>query len=64
MQASTRKRSVVWGSLLILFGIFSLFEFYADLSSMVWAGMLALAGLFVLVVYLTDRSNRTLLLPV
>ena len=64
MQASSRKQSVVWGGLLILFGIFSLVEFYADLSSMAWAGMLALAGLFVLVVYITDRSNRTLLLPV
>ena len=64
MQASSRKQSVVWGGLLILFGIFSLIEFYTDLSTQAWAGMLALAGLFALIVYLTDRSNRALLLPV
>lgn len=64
MQTPSRKQSVVWGGLLILFGIFSLVEFYADLSSLAWAGMLALAGLFALIVYLTDRANRALLLPV
>ena len=63
MKAGSRKQGIVWGGLLILFGIMALVETYTDLSPWVWVSVLVIAGLLVLLVYLTDRSEYGLLLP-
>jgi hypothetical protein len=63
MNSSSRKQGIVWGSLLILFGIMALVETYTDLGPWVWAIVLAAVGLLVFLVYLTDRSDYGLLIP-
>ena len=63
MKSLARKQSLVWGILLILFGVMALVETYTDLSAWVWVALLAAAGLVVFGVYLTDRSERGLLIP-
>jgi hypothetical protein len=62
MKAGSRKQGIVWGGLLILFGIMALVEVYTDLSPWIWFIVLALAGSIVLLVFLTDRSDYSLLL--
>jgi hypothetical protein len=63
MDSRARRQSLIWGSMLILFGIVALVEMYADLTAWVWSAVLALAGLVVFGVYLTDRSDWGLLIP-
>jgi hypothetical protein len=63
MKSQARKQSLVWGGLLILFGVMALVETYTDLTAWVWAAILAAAGLVVFAIYLTDRSERGLLIP-
>jgi len=63
MDSRARRQSLIWGSILILFGIVALVEMYADLTAWVWSAVLALAGLVVFSVYLTDRSDWGLLIP-
>jgi hypothetical protein len=62
MRLSSRKQSLVWGSLLILFGVMALLEQLIDLSPWIWVGVLAVSGLVVLAIYLTDRAAWELLL--
>jgi hypothetical protein len=62
MKAGSRKQGIVWGGLLILFGIMALVEVYTDLSPWIWFIVLALAGLLVLLVFLSDRRDYSLLL--
>jgi hypothetical protein len=62
MRSPSRKQSVVWGSLLVFFGVLALVEQFVDLSSWVWVGALAASGLGVFAVFLTDRSVWGLLL--
>ena len=62
MMSSSRKQSVVWGSLLVFFGVLALVEQFVDLSSWVWVGALAASGLGVFAVYLTERTAWGLLL--
>lgn len=59
----TRKQGLVWGGLLILFGVMSLVETYTDLTAWTWVVILAAAGLGAFGVYLTDRSEWALLIP-
>lgn len=59
----TTKQSIVWGSLLILFGLISLLELFMDLAPWTWVAILALAGLGSFLLYLTDRHNWPLLIP-
>jgi hypothetical protein len=54
---------LIWGGLLILFGVMALIETYTDLTAWVWVAILAAAGLVVFGVYLTDRSQWGLLIP-
>jgi hypothetical protein len=54
---------MIWGGLLILGGVLSLWDYYADISSWLWVGILTVAGLIILGVYLTDRSDLILLIP-
>ena len=63
MKSQARKQSLVWGGLLILFGVMALVETYTDLTAWVWVAILAAAGLVVFGVYLTDRSEWGLLIP-
>ncbi|MFN2271832.1 MAG: hypothetical protein ACK2US_13400 [Anaerolineae bacterium] len=62
MKLSSRKQSVVWGSLLVLFGVLAMIEQFVDLSPWVWVGVLAVSGLGVFAIYLTERSAWGLLL--
>ena len=64
MQSQSRRQALVWGSLLILFGVMALVATLTDLSAWVWVIVLAVAGLLVFGVYLSDRSDPTLLIPV
>jgi hypothetical protein len=63
MQSQTKRQALVWGGLLILFGVMWLVATLVDLSAWVWVVILALAGLGAFGVYLTDRSDLTLLIP-
>jgi hypothetical protein len=63
MKSQARKQSLVWGGLLILFGVMALVETYTDLTAWVWVAILAAAGLGVFGIYLTDRSQWGLLIP-
>jgi hypothetical protein len=63
MKSQARKQGIVWGGLLILFGVMALVETYTDLTAWVWVAILAAAGLGVFGVYLTDRSQWGLLIP-
>jgi len=63
MKSQTRKQALVWGGLLILFGVITLLETFTDLTAWTWVALLAAAGLGVFTVYLTDRSDRGLLIP-
>ena len=56
------KRNIVWGGLLILFGILALVETFYTLGAWVWIAVLAVSGIGVLGVYTTDRSEKTLLI--
>jgi hypothetical protein len=63
MKSEARKQGIIWGGLLIFFGVVALVEAYTDLSAWVWVAILAAAGLGVLGIYLTDRSQWGLLIP-
>jgi hypothetical protein len=63
MKTQARRQDVVWGGLLLLFGVMALVETYTDLSAWVWVAILAAAGLGAFGVYLTDRSDWGLLIP-
>ena len=55
------KQSLVWGGLLILFGVVALLETFADLSAWAWVAVLVAGGLGVYAVYVTDRTEKWLL---
>ena len=63
METKFRKHRIVWGSLLIFFGLLSLVETYTDLTAWTWVVLLAAGGLGVFGVYLTERSDWGLLIP-
>jgi len=63
MTSQTRKQALVWGGLLIFFGVITLLETFTDLTAWTWVALLAAAGLGVFAVYLTDRSDWGLLIP-
>ena len=57
MKTKSNKQSLVWGGLLILFGVLGLVEVYTDLAAWVWVAMLAAAGMGIFGIYLTERSE-------
>jgi hypothetical protein len=63
MKSQTRKQSLIWGGLLVLFGVVLLLETFTDLTAWVWVGILVTGGLGVFAVYLIDRSDWGLLIP-
>jgi len=63
MESRSRKSGMVWGGLLILFGVMSLVQVYTELTTWLWVTVLAAAGLAVFLIYLTDRSDWGVLVP-
>lgn len=63
MEKRSGWQNVLWGGLLIYFGLVGLAELYFTLNEWAWAGILTLAGFFPLLVFLGDRSQVILLLP-
>ena len=63
MQSQTKRQGLVWGGLLILFGVIGLVATVTALSAWIWVAILAVAGLGAFGVFLTDRSEPTLLIP-
>jgi hypothetical protein len=57
------KSSLVWGGLLILFGVMMLVEQYVDITAWAWVAVLAAGGLGAFAIYLTDRSDWRFLIP-
>ena len=62
MESQSMKRNIVWGGLLILFGILALVETFYTLGAWVWIAVLAVSGIGVFGVYTTDRSEKSLLI--
>ncbi len=63
MKLQAKRQELVWGGLLIVFGVVGLLETYTDLTEWVWVAILAATGLAVFGVYLTDRSQWGILIP-
>ena len=63
MNNISRSQSLVWGGLLIVFGLMGLADSYLDLSVWAWVGVLAVSGVGVLAVFLSDRSEWWPLIP-
>jgi hypothetical protein len=63
MNHISRSQSLVWGGLLIVFGLMGLAESYLALSIWTWIGVLAASGVGVFAVFLSDRSERWPLIP-
>jgi TM2 domain-containing membrane protein YozV len=61
--AQPRKQSLVWGSLLVFFGIAGLLQLYLDLDIKVWAVVFAAGGIGMFLIFLTDRSDWWPLIP-
>jgi len=55
------KQGLVWGGLLILFGIIALLETFTDLSAWAWVAALVAGGMGVYAVYAMDRTEKWLL---
>lgn len=63
MASQARMQGVVWGGLLILFGVVGLVATFVDLTTWIWIIILAFAGLGAFTVYLMDRSAWWVLIP-
>ncbi|MEJ2011686.1 MAG: hypothetical protein P8X64_05605 [Anaerolineales bacterium] len=59
----TGKQSLVWGSLLVFFGIAGLLQIYFELDIKIWAGLFAAGGLGMFLIFLSDRSEWWPLIP-
>lgn len=57
MNTQSKNHSLIWGGLLILFGVVGLAETFIDLSAWAWVVILAAAGFGVFGVYQTERSE-------
>jgi hypothetical protein len=62
MNTKSKKQGLVWGGLLIVFGVMALVEIYTDLSAWVWVAVLVIGGLAVYGIYATDRAEKWLLI--
>ncbi len=63
MKLQSRNQALIWGSLLIIFGVVGLVESFTDLSAWAWVGILAVTGLGIFGIYLRDRSEWWPLIP-
>jgi hypothetical protein len=60
---SSTKQGVIWGGLLIVFGVLGLLDSILEISLWVWVIALGVLGLAVFAVYLTDTSEWWPLIP-
>jgi hypothetical protein len=60
---SSTKQGVIWGGLLIVFGVLGLLDSILDISLWVWVGALGILGIAVFAVYLSDTSEWWPLIP-
>ena len=63
MNLQSKNQALVWGSLLIIFGVVGLVESFTDLSTWAWVAILAATGLGIFGIYLKDRSEWWPLIP-
>ncbi len=63
MKDQNKNQGLVWGSLLIFFGIMGLIEMYTDLTAWAWVAGLTVTGLGIFSIYLTNRSEWWPLIP-
>lgn len=64
MKAAERKQNLVWGALLIIFGVVALVQTFTEISIWAWVAISGTVGLGIFVVYLSDRSAKALLIPI
>jgi hypothetical protein len=57
------KHGLVWGGLLILFGVISLLESFTNFGPWVWVAVLAAAGLGIYAFYAQERTEKWMLIP-
>jgi hypothetical protein len=62
MNTTSKKSGLVWGGLLIVFGVLALLEIVTDLSAWIWVAVLTIGGLGVYGIYATDRAEKWLLI--
>ncbi len=63
MKQQSRNQAIVWGGLLIIFGVVGLVESFTDLTPWAWVAILAITGLGIFGVFLWDRSEWWPLIP-
>ena len=63
MKQQSRNKALVWGGLLIIFGVVGLVESFTDLTPWAWVAILAVTGLGIFAVFLWDRSEWWPLIP-
>ncbi|MCP4418751.1 MAG: hypothetical protein GY805_19205 [Chloroflexi bacterium] len=63
MKAQSKNQGIVWGGLLIFFGIVGLIEMVTDLTAWAWVAGLTVAGLGIFGIYRANRSEWGLLIP-
>ncbi len=63
MKLQSRNQALIWGSLLIIFGVVGLVESFIDLTPWAWVAILAATGLGIFGIYLRDRSEWWPLIP-
>jgi hypothetical protein len=61
MNTRSRRQGLVWGGLLIVFGVLALLETVTDLSAWIWVAVLFIGGLLVYAIYAIDREEKWLL---
>jgi predicted membrane protein len=62
MNTRSKKQGIVWGGLLIVFGVLALIETVTNLNAWIWVAVLVVGGLVVYAIYATDRTERWLLI--
>ena len=62
MNTQSKKSGLVWGGLLIVFGVLALLETVTDLGAWVWVAVLTTGGLVGFSVYAMDRTEKWLLI--
>lgn len=63
MSKSSKNSSLVWGVLLIVFGVLAMISNNVEFEAVTWALILAIGGVLALGLYLVDRSRLVNLLP-
>lgn len=64
MKNNNRSQNIVWGSLLIVFGMLVLLDRFVNFTGWVWVAILMVVGVGVFIIYASDRSKKALLIPV